>query len=223
MISKKLKTSKRLKEEVAKATLLFWEKGLSAGRDAGDTSLRDPETNLVYICPQPTEKLKILNWGTITSDKIVVINMDNEVVDGSDLLPSLEAPMHISIYKARMEINAIVHSHAAWSTVFAITGKNISLVDAEMDEFLGGEVICAEYAEVATEELGENVVKALEKNKFAALMKNHGAVCIGRDFEEAFNVSDFLEKSAKTVLFGKLLGDVITHNKLEYSPKRKNP
>ena len=213
--------SKKLKDEVAEATLLFWEKGLSAGRDAGDTSLRDPGTNLIYICPQPTEKLKILNWGNITSSQIVVININNEVVDGTDLLPSLEAPMHIAIYKARPEINAIVHSHAVWSTVFAITGKNIPLVDAEMDEFLGGEIICAKYAEVATEELGENIRKALGKNKFAALMRNHGAVCIGRDFEEAFNVSDFLEKSAKTIIFGKLLGGVIAHDKLEYSPKRK--
>ncbi|GAH59598.1 unnamed protein product, partial [marine sediment metagenome] len=91
----------------------------------------------------------------------------------------------------------------------------------EMDEFLGGEVVCAEYAEVATEELGENVVKALGKNKFAALMRNHGAVCIGRNFEEAFNSSNFLEKSAKTVLFGNLLGGVIAHDKLKYWPKGK--
>ena len=214
--------SKKLKEEVAKATLLFWKKGLSAGRDAGDTSLRDPETNLIYICPQATEKLKIMNWGTITSNQIVVINMNNEVVDGPNLIPSLESPMHIAIYKARPEINAIVHSHAVWSTIFAITGKNIPLVDAEMDEFLGGEVVCAEYAEVATEELAGNVIKALGKNNFAALLRNHGAVCIGRDFEEAFTVSDFLEKSAETVLFGSLLGGLITYNKLEYTPNQKN-
>lgn len=215
--------STKLKEEVAKSTLLFWKKGLSAGRDAGDISLRDPETNLIYICPRPTEELKIMNWGTITSNQIVVININNEVVDGSNLLPSLEAPMHIAIYKARLEINAIIHSHAVWSTVFAITGKNIPLVDAEMDEFLGGEVICAEYAEVATEELAKNVIEALSKNNFAALMRNHGAVCIGRDFEEAFTVSDFLEKNAKTVLFGNLLGGLIDHNKFEYTPNRKKP
>jgi len=215
--------SKKLKEEVARAALLFWKKDLSAGRDAGDTSLRDPETNLIYICPQGTEKLKIMNWGTVTSNQIVVINMNNEVVDGSNLIPSVESPMHIAIYKARPETNVIIHSHAVWSTVFAITGKNIPLVDAEMDEFLGGEVICAEYAEVATEELAKNVIKALGKNNFAALMRNHGAVCIGRDFEEAFTVSDFLEKSAKTVLFGSLLGGLIAHNKLKYTPNRKKP
>jgi len=211
-----------LRKEVAESAVLLWEKGLSTGRDAGDTSLRDPETNLIYICPRPTEKLEILNWGNTKSEDIVIINFDNEVINGPDLLPSQESPMHIAIYKARPEINAIVHSHPVWSTVFSITGKNISLVDAEMDEFLGGEVICAEYAEVATEELGNNVVKALGKNKFAALMRNHGAVCIGKNFEEAFNSSNFLEKSAQTVLFGNLLGGIIAHDKLKYWPKGKD-
>lgn len=211
---------KELKEEVAKSALLFWEKGLCAGRDAGDTSLRDPETGLIYICPQGTEDNPVKNWGALRSDQVVAIDMDNKVVDGSNSMPSVESPMHIAIYKARPEMNAIVHSHPVWSTVFGITGKNIPLVDAEMDEFLGGEVICAEYGEVGTDELAQNVVKALGKNNFAALMRNHGAVCIGKDFEEAFTVSDFLEKSAKTVVFGTLMGGVISFDKLEYLPDR---
>lgn len=211
-----------LQKEVAESAILLWKKGLSAGRDAGDTSIRDPETNLVYICPQPTDKLEILNWGDITSNDIVVVNFNNEVVDGTDLLPSQESPMHIEIYKARPEINAIVHSHPIWSTVFAITGKNIPVVDAEMDEFLGGEVVCAEYGIVGTKELGENVVKALGKDKLAALMRNHGAVCIGKNLEAAFNTSNFLEKGAQTVLFGYLLGGLIVPDELKYWPKRED-
>ena len=213
---------KNLKEEVAESARLLFKKGLSTGRDAGDTSLRDPETNLIYICPQPTDKLEILNWGNITSEDILVINFDNEVVDDSGLLPTQEAPMHIAIYNARPEINGIVHSHPIWSTIFAITGKNIPVVDAEMDEFLGGEVICAEYAEVATEELGNNIVNALGKHKLAALMRNHGTVCIGKTLEAAFNTSDFLEKGAKTVLYGYLLGGLIIPDRLKYWPNRED-
>jgi len=166
---------KQLKKKVAEATVLFWEKGLSAGRDAGDTSFRDPETNLVYICPRPTSKIIIPNWGILQPKHIVVLDLYGKIIENTDILPTLEAPMHLSIYKSRPDINAIVHSHAIWSTVFAITGENLPLVDAEMDEFLGGEVICAEYAEVATDELANNVIKALGKNKFAAIMRNHGA------------------------------------------------
>jgi L-fuculose-phosphate aldolase len=72
--------------------------------------------------------------------------------------------------------------------------------------------------EVATEELAGNVVKALGKSKFAALMRNHGAVCIGKDFEDVFTVSDLLEESAITIGFGTLLGGLIIYDKLEYTP-----
>lgn len=199
-----------LKEQVARATRLFWEKGLTPGHDSGDTSLRDQETGYVYICPRPNERLRIPNWGVITPDDIVVIDMNGNVVEETDLLPTVEAPMHLHIYRARPEVNAIIHSHAVWSSAFAITGKNIPLTLAEQHLFLGGEIVCAEYGKVGSIELAENVVKALGKDKMAALMRNHGAVCVGRDFEEAFIVADFLEKSAQTTILGNTLGALIT-------------
>lgn len=203
------KVKPNLKEEVAKATRLFWEKQLTPGQDSGDTSLRDPETGYIYICPRPDERLKIPNWGVIKADDIVVIDWSGKIIDGVNLLPTVEAPMHLHIYQARPEINAIVHSHAVWSSAFAVTGKNIPLILAEQSLFLGGEVVCAEYGKVASEQLAQNVVKALGKNKMAALMRNHGAVCVGKDFEEAFIVSDFLEKGAQVALFGNILGKLI--------------
>ena len=199
-----------LKEEVARSARLFWEKGLTPGNDSGDTSLRDVETGYIYICPRPDERLKISNWGVIKAEDIVVIDMEGRIVVDTGILPTVEAPMHLHIYKARPEINTIVHSHAVWSSAFAVTGRNIPLVLDEQSYVFGGEVVCAEYGKVGSEELAVNIVRALGTNKMAALMQNHGAVCIGKDFEEAFIVSDFLEKCAQTILFGNLLGGLVT-------------
>jgi len=198
-----------LKEELTKAVRIFWEKGLSPGQDSGDISLRDSETNYIYICPRPNKNLKIPNWGVIKDKHIIVINMDGNIVEDSGILPTVEAPMHIQIYKARPEIGAIVHSHATWSSAYAITGKNIPLVLAEQSLFLGGEIICAEYGKVGSKELAHNIIIALGRRKMAALMRNHGAVCIGQNLEEAFIVSDFLEKVAQTTILGSILGELI--------------
>lgn len=198
-----------LKERVAKAAHLFWEKELTPGQDSGDVSLRDPQTNLVYICPRPNETLKIPNWGVITANDIVVIDIDGNLQESNGILATVEAPMHLFIYKARPDVYAIVHSHAEWSSVFAVTGKNIPLVLAEQSLFLGGEIICAEYGKVGSKEIAENIVKALGKDKQCALMRNHGAVSVGATMEDAFLNSDFLEKGAKTTLFGALLGGLI--------------
>ena len=205
-----MKIKQELKEEVAAATRLFWEKGLSPGSDAGDTSLRDVETGLIYICQRPKPNvLRIPNWGMIKADHIVAINPDGKVVDDSGLLPTVEAPMHLAIFKARPGVNAIVHSHAVWSSAFAATGKNIPAILAEQSLHLGGEVICAAYGKVGSEELARNIVAALGKTKMAALMQNHGAVALGVNFEEAFISSDFLEKGAQVALLGGLLGPLI--------------
>lgn len=198
-----------LKDELAQAVKLFWEKGLTPGQDSGDISIRDTETGYIYICPRPNESLKIPNWGIIKPEHIVVINLDGQIIEDTGILPTVEAPMHLYIYKARPEINAIIHSHATWSSAFAITGKNIPLVLAEQSLFLGGEVICAEYGKVGSTKLAMNIIKALGNDKMAALMRNHGAVCIGKDLEEAFIVSDFLEKGAQTTLLGSILGELI--------------
>ena len=205
-----MKVRQELREEVAAATRLFWEKGLTPGRDAGDTSLRDAETGLIYICPRPKPNvLRIPNWGMIKTDHMVVIDPDGKVVDDSGLLPTVEAPMHLAIYKARPDVNAIVHSHAVWSSAFAVTGKNIPLILAEQSFRLGGEVICAAYGKVGSEEIARNIVAALGKNKMAALMQNHGAVALGINFEEAFIASDFLEKGAQVAILGGMLGPLV--------------
>lgn len=205
-----MKFRQELREEVADATRLFWQKGLTPGRDSGDTSLRDAETGLIYICPRPKPNvLKIPNWGMIKAEHIVVITPDGKVVDDSGLLPTVEAPMHLAIYKARSDVNAIVHSHAVWSSAFAVTGINIPLILAEQSLRLGGEVICAAYGKVGSEEIARNIVAALGKSKTAALMQNHGAVAVGVNFEEAFINSDFLEKGAKVALLGRMLGQLI--------------
>jgi L-fuculose-phosphate aldolase len=200
----------KLKKEVAAATRLFWEKGLTPGSDAGDTSLRDGETGLIYICPRPKPNvLRIPNWGMIKAKHIVVIDPDGKVVDDSGLVPTVEAPMHLAIYKARPDVNAIIHSHAIWSSAFAVTGKSIPSILAEQSLHLGGEVICAAYGKVGSQELARNIVAALGKDKMAALMQNHGAVALGVNFEEAFISSDFLEKGAQVALLGGLLGPLI--------------
>src|SRR5512139_2976870 len=112
-----MKLKQEFKEEVAAATRRFWEKGLTPGSDAGDTSLRDLETGLIYICPRPKPNvLRIPNWGMINAEHIVVIDPDGRVVDDSRLLPTVEAPMHLAIYRERPDVNAIVHSHAIWSS-----------------------------------------------------------------------------------------------------------
>lgn len=68
---------------------------------------------------------------------------------------------------------------------------------------------CAAYAEIASDALGDEVVKALGASSKAALLANHGGVAIGSDLNEAFLVAHLLEKLCKQVVLAKLLGGAI--------------
>jgi len=194
------------KEELAVWTRKFYEVGLSTGRDSGDVSLRDPDTGLVYLNPMPNEKLKVPNWGVIKAEDMVVMDVEGNNAEETDILPTVEAPMHFYLYKARPEIQAIVHSHAVWSTAFAAARKDIPMIVYEFN-FAGGDVKCAKYAKAGTEELAQNVLEAMGPKRKAALLANHGAVALGTDIRDAFNVAQYLEKMAQVAAFAFILGE----------------
>lgn len=197
-----------LKDQLVEGCKIFWEKRLSPGRDAGDLSVRDCETGNIYICPMATADHPIANWGEISRHEIVVLNGNGDVIDSDGLSETVEAPMHMAIYGARPECNAIVHSHGEWSGAFAASGRNIPAVLVE-SAFIGGEVVCAEYGKVGSGKLARNMVSALGERKKAALLRNHGAVALGKNLREAFTVSDFLEKQAMVVIRANSLGRLL--------------
>ena len=155
----------------------------------GNISARDPEKDLVYLTPSG------MDYSVITPDDIVVCDMDRNVVEGSRK-PTIEKDLHIESYRARPDINAIVHTHAVDSTVFACMGEDIPVITDEAAQVLGGPVKRAEYALPGTMDLAYNCVKALGKDSMACLLQSHGAVCLGFDMNEAFRVSKVLEMTA---------------------------
>ena len=202
-------------EVVAKSAKTFWDLKLTPGSDSGDTSLLDRETGLVYILPQPSEKQPIKNWSHVGPDDIAVIDLDGGVVGNQENFPTVEAPMHLTIYKARPDVNAIVHSHGEWSQIFAGVRKDIPSFVMDTFHYCGGDIKCAEFGRVASEVLAVNIVKALGKYGKAALMAGHGAACLGKDMDEAFFVAEVVERSARQAIMAKLIGEIVPFNILD--------
>ena len=194
-------------EEAARGTRKLYEDGFSPSGDAGDVSVRDTETGYIYISGSPPE-IQYLNLGEYHACDMAIVDIDGNRITTWGR-PTCELPMHLAIFRARPDVNAIVHTHAMWSSAYCISGKSIPLVLAEQYVHLGGEVKCADYAPVASKDLGEFVVSALE-NKNAALMRNHGAVTVGATLDEAFIRAAFLECVAQKAFVATLLGDVKT-------------
>ena len=155
----------------------------------GNISVRD-ENGLVYITPSG------MDYETCTVDDIVVMTLDKKIVSGSRR-PSVEADLHLGVYRARPEVGAVVHTHPISSTVFSCMGESIPLIIDEAAQALGAEVKPAAYALPGSIELANNCVEALGKKANACLLQSHGAVCVGCNIKRAFTVAKVLEMTAE--------------------------
>ena len=122
-----------------------------------------------------------------------------------EVKPSSELKLHAAIYQERKEINAVIHTHQANASTVAAAGREVPPILDDMAQIIGPSVRVAEYALPNTRRIVRKTIYAL-RGRNAALMANHGAVCIGRDMEEAFVVCQVLEKACKSFIEAEFLG-----------------
>lgn len=111
---------------------------------------------------------------------------------------SSEASMHLSIYRARPDILALVHTHSMYAMTFAVLGKSIPAIHY-MVAMLGDEQIpiTSSYELYGTEALAKSAVAALEQRYYATLLKNHGMIAGGASLAEAFQRAVVVEEMAE--------------------------
>lgn len=186
------------KRSVIDAGIRMLDEGITVGT-WGNVTLRDPETNYVYLSPSG------MPYRTLTENGIVVVRLDGSRVEG-ERKPTIETEMHLAIYRARPACNAVIHTHPIYSTAFSAMGEEIPLLLDEAAQVLGDTVRTADYALPGSMELAENCVKALGEKSMACLLKSHGAVCLGENLEQAFGNSTVLEATAQVYSIIRAMG-----------------
>jgi len=165
----------------------------------GNISLRDPETGLVYFTPSA------MPYDTILESDVVACDSTGAIVDGLRK-PTVEKELHLAVYHARPEINAILHTHPLHSMVFAVLAEPIPLILDEAAQVLGATVEVTPYALPGSLELAAFCAAALSRKANACLLRAHGAVCVGEDIGQAFRAATVLEMTAQVYYKARCLG-----------------
>ena len=192
----------REKKLVLETAQKMLEKGLVVGT-AGNVSLRLPcegERPLLAITPSAR------HYNLLSVEEIQVIDFEAKPIEG-DLTPSMESMLHIGIYEARKNINAVIHTHSVYASAVSVAGHDIPAILDDQVAFLGGQIKLAGHALTGSPEQVSSVIAALE-DRNAVLLPNHGAVGIGRTMSDAFTACELIEKTAGIYLLALSTGKV---------------
>jgi L-fuculose-phosphate aldolase len=181
------------------------EKGL-VSRSWGNISIRLDES---FMLITPSGR----TYEDLQPEEVVRVQIQSLKYDGN-IKPSSEFVLHAEVYKQRKKINAVIHTHQMNASTVAAAHREVPPILDDMAQIIGPSVRVAEYALPGTKKIVKKTVKAL-RGRNAALMANHGAVCIGRDMEEAFVVCEVLEKACKAFIEAEFLGGAKSIHKFE--------
>lgn len=167
---------------------------------AGNFSARLPDGNVVLT---PSS----LAYETMTLDDLVVCDLDGNVVEG-ERGPTTEKALHLACLKAYDEIHSVIHCHAKFCTMFALTHQPIPCAIEEVEVFVGGDVPVANYKFTGSQELADEVSKWVG-DRAAVLMANHGLLTVGKSPRDALKIANLVELTAEIIWGARMLGDIV--------------
>lgn len=197
-------TEQEARIALKEAGLRLVRTGLTTGT-WGNISIRFDENRMV-VTPSGVE------YTQISVEDIPVVNIRTNEWTGKK--PSSEYKLHTAIYRARSEAGAVIHTHSTNASVVAAAQRTVPPILDDLAQIIGPNVRVADYALPSTKAIVKKTLKAL-RGRNAALMANHGAVCIGRDIEEAFTCCQVLEKGCKAFIEAEFLGGAKSINSFE--------
>lgn len=185
-----------LRDLVATAGRVLYQQGLADY--LGHCSARVRGTDRVVIKPKHSPRTRSL--GSLYAEDMVVIDLDGNLIDG-DQKPPAECCIHTEIYRARPDVNAVVHTHQPSSTVLGAIGADLLPVLHIPSVLTAGGSMgtwpCPLL--VTTPELGRSLAEALADNTLCHL-QGHGIVSVGGDIRTATIAAIALEQLAEVNL-----------------------
>jgi HCOMODA/2-hydroxy-3-carboxy-muconic semialdehyde decarboxylase len=182
----------------------------------GHLSVRSPaDPNRFYMARARAAAL-------VTRDDVMEFDLDGKPLDPQGRRPFAERFIHAEIYRARPEVNSVVHSHAPSVIPFGVTGTPLRPV-SHMAGFLLRAVPVFEIREaggietdmlVKTGQLGAALAKTLGSAP-VVLMRGHGFNAVGTSIKQAVSRAIYTDLNARILTEALRMGTVTYLNGFE--------
>lgn len=181
-----------IKRKLALSYQILYLEEITKEDTLGHISARLPGGDTSYIKP----------WGMgfeeVTPDNLLTMDLEgNKVAEAEGRLHS-ELPIHNEIYKARPDVNSIVHIHPFYATLLSSVWQGkLLLVNQNTQVFAGGIGYYKSSELIRSKDQGKELAATLG-NLNVVLLRNHGVVVAGATVEQALLLTVQLEKAAHT-------------------------
>ena len=197
--------AKRTTHKAIKEHLIVAGKVLVAqGQDdftRGHISFRLPDNPGLFFM-----KAHSIGLDEITMQNILTIDLEGNVVAGTARRHS-EVYIHSEIFKARPDINCVIHTHPTYTIALSATGRPLKCYSQPGALFYDA---LGTYDDtinlIRTHAMGAGVARALGRGR-GVLLKNHGVVVTGATIAEAVIGTIMLENGAMVQLLVEAAGD----------------
>ncbi len=192
-----------LKEKMLMACKVLQHQGVLDGY--GHLSARLADGRLLSTPHMPPGKVALRD--------LIIIDANGNKLEGQGE-PNGETPMHTSIYKARDDVQCILHYHPDELIAVAASGQGIKVIANCGVHFYRGTPIYDSPLLIRSPQLGDKVAAALG-DRNAVLLRGHGGTVVADDLDTLLRLGLDLVRSAKIQLMAAPLGPAKTHSQDE--------
>lgn len=184
------------RREIARFMRRLYRQGLTT-TSGGNISCRI-SNDIVLITPSATDK------GRMKWNEVGIISMNGENLT-PELKPSIEIGMHLSIYRNKKTVSAIVHAHPLFASSYTAMNQAINTSLTAEARAVCGDPVKVPYALMGTSQLAGLVSEYVLRSDIL-LLENHGILAAGSSLLQAFDRLEVLENAAKMTLIIEMKG-----------------
>lgn len=192
-----------LKEKMLLVCKVLQHQGVLDGY--GHLSARLPDGRILSTPHMPPGKVALRD--------LIVIDTAGEKLEGFGE-PNGETPMHTSIYKARPDVQCILHYHPDELVAVSVAGQGIKVVANCGAAFYQGTPIYDSPLLIRNDRLGDKVAQLLGEGN-AILLRGHGGTVVAQDLDRLLRLGIDMVRTARIQIMASSLGPVKTHSQTE--------
>lgn len=161
---------------IAAARRILYREGLDS-QIGGHVSLRVADEDAFYVTPYQY-------FDESLPEHVMKMGFDLQVRVAGSLPPAAGANFHSSIYRARPDVNCVIHTHGFYQSVLSTTGRPFEVFYDYASLFLGDVAYWKDDLDLTPDDEGDLMAATLGERR-VMLMGHHGALHVGDTLENA--------------------------------------